>query len=504
MPIKPPTIDDLAHIARGLHLDLSPTDLESFRQLLQPSVLAYARLDQLEEPAPIVKYPRDRGQHPVPEQNPLNGWYWRCEINGAPEGPLKGKTVAIKDNVAVAEIPMMNGTMLLEGFVATIDATVVTRILDTGGSILGKSVCESLCFSGGSHTSDNGPVRNPHDRSRSTGGSSSGSGALVASGAVDMAIGGDQGGSIRIPSSWCGIYGLKPTYGLVPYTGAFPIELTLDHLGPMARSAADCALMLEAIAGPDGLDPRQPADLTAQPYSKMLSGDVRGLRFALVREGLGIPGYSEKDVDDCVIEAVRSFEKLGAQVSEVSIPWHRDGGVLWNAIGCEGALTTMLEGSGFGNNWKGYYPVAMLDALARGLTERLGGLSETSKMFLMLGQYMREQYHGRYYAKARNLARSLTAAYDSALKEADLLVMPTTPMKATLLPAPGCRREEYIERATNMGANTGQFDVTGHPAMNVPCGISEGLPVGMMLVGRLGDDATVLRAADAWQRNFGR
>jgi amidase len=317
-----------------------------------------------------------------------------------------------------------------------------------------------------------------------------------------MAMGGDQGGSIRIPSSWCGIYGLKPTYGLVPYTGAYPIELTLDHLGPMARSAADCALMLEAIAGPDGLDPRQRPDLNSQPYSKMLTGEIRGLRLAMVREGFGIEGSSEKDVDDCVIGAARSYEKLGARVSEVSVPWHRDGGALWSAIGCEGALTTLLEGSGFGNNWKGYYPLAMLDALARGLAERPGSLSETTKMFLMLGHYMREQYHGRYYAKARNLARSLTAAYDAALKEADLLVMPTTPMKATLLPAAGCSREEYIERASNMGANTGQFDVTGHPAMNVPCGISTGLPVGMMLVGRLDDDATVLRAADAWQRNF--
>ena len=202
-------------------------------------------------------------------------------------------------------------------------------------------------------------MRNPHHRVRSTGGSSSGSGALVASGAVDMAIGGDQGGSIRIPSSWCGIYGLKPTYGLVPYTGAFPIELTLDHLGPMARSAADCALMLEEIAGPDGLDPRQRADLMAQPYSKMLTGDVRGLRLALVSEGFGIAGYSEKDVDDCVTAAARSFEKFGARVGEVSIPWHRDGGVLWNAIG-EGSLTTMLDSGGFGNIWKGYYPVAML------------------------------------------------------------------------------------------------------------------------------------------------
>jgi amidase len=262
--------------------------------------------------------------------------------------------------------------------------------------------------------------------------------------------------------------------------------------------------MLEAIAGPDRLDPRQRSDLTTQPYSKLLSGDVRGLRLALVREGFGIPDSSEKDVDDCVVAAARSFEKLGARVTEVSVPWHRDGRPLFSAIACEGALSTMFEGSGFGNNWKGYYPVAMLDALAAGLAERAGRLSETSKMFLMLGQYMREQYHGHYYAKARNLARSQTAAYDSVLKNVDLLVMPTTPMKATVLPSPGCSREEYIERATNMGANTGQFDVTGHPAMNVPCGISEGLPIGMMLVGRMGDDATVLKAADAWQRSFGR
>ena len=132
------------------------------------------------------------------------------------------------------------------------DATVVTRILDEGGEIAGKAVCESLCFSGSSFTSDTGSVRNPHDESRAAGGSSSGSAALVAGEIVDMATGGDQGGSIRIPASWCGIVGLKPTHGLVPYTGIFPIELTLDHTGPMARTVADAALLLEVIAGPDG------------------------------------------------------------------------------------------------------------------------------------------------------------------------------------------------------------------------------------------------------------
>src|SRR5581483_5303706 len=145
------------------------------------------------------------------------------------------RAVAIKDNIAVAGIPMMNGSRLVEGFVPSRDATVVQRLLDAGATIAGKSVCEELCCSGSSFTSASGPVRNPWDREREAGGSSSGSGALVATGAVELAIGGDQGGSVRIPASRCGIVGLKPTYGLVPYTGAFPIERTLDHLGPMTR-----------------------------------------------------------------------------------------------------------------------------------------------------------------------------------------------------------------------------------------------------------------------------
>src|SRR5207245_6325493 len=136
---------------------------------------------------------------------------------------------------------MMNGSAVLEGYVPDVDATLVTRILDAGGEIVGKAVCEHLCFSGGSHTSDTGPVLNPHDPKRSAGGSSSGSAALVAVGERDLAIGGDQGGSIRIPSSFSGAVGLKPTYGLGPYTGVFPIELTLDHHGLIARTPAACA-----------------------------------------------------------------------------------------------------------------------------------------------------------------------------------------------------------------------------------------------------------------------
>jgi amidase len=500
MAVKTPTLDDLARLAERFSLSVTREDLASFRALMGNALASYARLDELTEPTLPVNYPRSPGCRPQPEDNPLGAWYWRTEIKGAPSGPLAGKTVAIKDNVCVAGVPMMNGSSVLEGYVPEIDATIVTRILDAGGMILGKAVCENLCYSGGSHTSATGPVRNPHDPDRTTGGSSSGSAALVAAGAVDLAIGGDQGGSIRIPSCWCGICGHKPTYGLVPYTGICPIELTLDHTGPMARTVAEVAVLLEVIAGPDGLDPRQHAGLQGEAYTKALNGSVRGLRLGIVQEGFGWPGLSEKDVDDCVTEAAQAFTRLGAEVKTVSIPWHRDGRHVWNAIGVEGPTMLMVLGNTMGTNWKGHYTISLLEAAARGRRTRANDLPETVKLVVLLGCYMQDHYHGRYYAKAQNLARSLTAAYDSALRDCDLLVMPTLPLKATKIPPATISREEYVARALEMVPNTCPFDVTGHPAISVPCGMSEGLPVGMMLVGRVGEDATVLRAADAFQR----
>ncbi len=500
MPVQLPTIDDLAELAADYEMSLELEDLESFQGLMAGNLASYDRLDELTEPSLPVAYPRSPGCRPQPEDNPLNAWYWRSEIKGAASGPLLGKTLAIKDNVCVAGVPMMNGSHVLEGYVPEIDATIVTRILEAGGTILGKAVCENFCFSGGSHTCATPPVRNPHDPSRTTGGSSSGSGALVAAGEVDLAIGGDQGGSIRIPSSWCGICGLKPTYGLVPYTGAFPIEATVDHVGPMARTVADLALLLEVLAGPDGLDPRQSAGLTGEAYSQALTGDVHGLRVGVVAEGFGWPELSEADVDASVRSAADALARLGAEVTPVSIPWHRDGRHIWNAIAIEGATLLMVLGNSMGSNWKGHYTTSLLDAYARGRRARVNDFPETVKNVMLLGRYMQERYHGRYYAKAQNLARRLRAAYDEALRGHDLLLMPTLPMKATRIPAADASREESVARALEMIPNTCPFDVTGHPAISVPCGMSEGLPVGLMLVGRLGEDATVLRAADAFQR----
>ena len=500
MTVRLPALGELRRIAADFRLDLADTELEVFRGLMEGVFESYARIDELVEPGLAVKYPRSMGNRPSADDNPWNAWYWRCSIDGAPTGKLAGKRIAVKDNVCVAGVPMMNGSSVLEGYVPEIDATIVTRILDSGGEIIGKAVCEHLCFSGASHTSDTGPVRNPADPSRSAGGSSSGSAALLAGGAADLAIGGDQGGSIRIPAAWCGVVGHKPTYGLVPYTGVFPIEMTLDHVGPMATTVADAALLLEAIAGADGLDPRQPGDVPTDAYTAALTGDIRDIRVGILKEGFAWPGVSEPEIDAQVWNAAESLTGLAGDVAEVSIPMHRDGIHLWNAIAIEGATTLMITGNGMGTNWKGHYTTSLLDFFGRSRITRANEFSLTVKMTALVGQYMQDSYQGRYYARAQNLARSLGDAYDAALLDVDVLLMPTVPMKATQIPPQDAGVVESMSRTLEMVPNTCPFDVTGHPALTVPCGHIDGLPLGMMIVGRPWDDATVLRVGDAYER----
>ena len=499
MPIQAPNPEQVLSIASSFGMELTHDDAVSFARLMAGVKPSYDRLDALLEPTLPVKYPRGPGYRPDPAENRYNAWTVRTEIKGAPGGALAGKRIAIKDNVCVAGMPMMNGSRVLESYVPEVDATVVTRILDAGGTIIGKTVCEDLCFSGGSHTSKPLPVLNPHKPTHSAGGSSSGSAAVIAAGEADMALGGDQGGSIRMPACWCGIYGLKPTHGLVPYTGVFPIELTLDHCGPMAANVEDLAALLAIIAGPDGLDPRQ-GHAETQDYLAASKQGGDGLRIALVNEGFGRP-ESEGVVDDVVRDATKSFKKLGAKVDEVSIPMHIDGYHIWNGIIIEGSTELMIKGNGFGSNWDGYYTTSLLDAYARGWRSRPNDMSETVKLVLFVGEYMKRYYHGRYYAKAQNLRRSLREAYDRVLAEHDILVMPTIPFRATAIPPPNCSREEYIGRALDMVTNTAPFDASGHPAINVPCGTVDDLPIGMMLIGRRYDEATVLRAAAAHQNS---
>src|SRR6266702_2068659 len=223
MAVRRPTLDQLRGVAEDLGMHMSETELKSYDALMQANYGAYDAVDAMADYVPAVKYPRAPGYRPEGEENKFNAWYVKTEIKGAPSGKLAGKRIALKDNICLAGVPMMNGASTLEGYTPDTDATIVTRMLDAGGTIIGKVHCEYFCFSGGSHTSAAGPVHNPHKMGYSAGGSSSGSAAVIVTGEAAMAMGGDQGGSIRMPSAYCGIVGLKPTWGLVPYSGIMPI-----------------------------------------------------------------------------------------------------------------------------------------------------------------------------------------------------------------------------------------------------------------------------------------
>ncbi|MDA9464773.1 amidase [Bradyrhizobium sp. CCBAU 53415] len=497
MSVVPPTPAQLRDVASQCGLSLTDKDIVSFRGLINESLEAYRYIDALPDELPPVKYARTPGYQPPAEENLHNAWYRKARVEGAPSGKLKGKTVALKDNVMLAGVPMMNGSATLEGFVPDIDATIVTRMLDAGAEIAGKVHCECFCTSGGSHTGALGPVHNPYKMGYSAGGSSSGSAVVVALGEVDMAIGGDQGGSIRMPSSFCGIYGMKPTWGLVPYTGIMPNELTLDHTGPMTATVADNALLLEVIAGDDGYDPRIKAPKVEQ-YTKALGQSVSGLKIGVLKEGFEQPG-AEAGVNGAVREAAKRFKDLGASVETVSVPMHLQGAAIWTPIGTEGATQTMMFGDGFGTSRSDLFSLSLMD-FHRGWRQKANSLSEQAKLFLLLGTYVNNTYGPRFYGKAVNVSRRLGAAYDRVLKEYDLLLLPTTPMKATKLPPHDVSREDYITRATEMFTNTAPFNITHHPAMSLPCGMVDGLPVGLMLVARHFDETTIYRAAHAFER----
>ncbi|MBI6909047.1 amidase [Pseudomonas palleroniana] len=496
MAIIRPTVEQLQDLATSLHIQLTREQASEYLALMQPSFDAYDLVDDLPDFTPLVRYERSAGYRPSHTENTLNAWYYKTEVMGASSGTLAGKTVALKDNIALAGVPMMNGAAPLEGFVPSFDATVVTRLLDAGATILGKATCEHYCLSGGSHTSDPAPVHNPHRHGYAAGGSSSGSAALVAAGEVDIAVGGDQGGSIRIPSAFCGTYGMKPTHGLVPYTGIMAIEATIDHVGPITANVRDNALMLQAMAGSDGLDPRQ-AEPQVDDYGSYLGRGVSGLRIGVVQEGFALANQDPR-VADKVREAIAHLEALGAQVEPVSIPEHNLAGSLWHPIGCEGLTMQMMHGNGAGFNWKGLYDIGLLDKQA-GWREQADQLSASLKLCMFVGQYGLTHYNGRYYAKAQNLARFARQGYDKALQSYDLLVMPTTPITAQPHPPAHCSITEYVARALEMIGNTAPQDITGHPAMSIPCGSVDGMPVGLMLIARHYAEGTIYQAAAAFE-----
>lgn len=481
---------DIETIAAELGLRCTADDVDQLERAL-PAYLgdidATAELwETISGELPVL--PEREFRRPEPHEDPLNAWTVLCSLRTAKTGPLAGYTAAVKDNIAVAGLPLTAGSRMLDGYLAEFDAVAVARMLAAGVTIAGITRCEDFCLSGGSHTGFGGPVRNPIDPARTTGGSSSGSAAAVASGIVDLALGTDQGGSVRIPSSFCGIAGLKPTWERIPYSGAMSLAPGVDHIGPMARTVAELRGFFAVLAG-------------ESPGSGDAALSAEGLRIGMLAEGFG-RAYGEPQVDEVVRNAALQLTSAGVAVTDVSVPMHRAGPAIWTAVGLAGLRQGLLCGDPWGMKLEAPYPLALLKTFREHRARKGFDASLRTRQFLIAAEFTQRLHGIEAAATSQCAAAALRARYDAALAECDMLAMPTTPHTAALLPNPDDLRASNFA-AESMAANTCPFNLTHHPALSVPCGFVDGLPVGLMLVGRHGDEELLFRVGAVVERQAG-
>lgn len=496
-PLRPPTRAEIAALGEEFYLDLTDDEIDAYSELVADMLDSYARVREVGQPATETSLRQRDPGHRVRTGDPYNAWITSCHVSGADSGRLAGWDIAVKDNIAVGGVEMTCGSQVMEGYVPKQDATVVSRLLDAGADVVGKTNMDDFAFTGTGKSSAFGATLNPHDPDHLPGGSSSGSAVVVAEGEVDMALGGDQGGSIRAPASWTGIVGHKPTHGLVPYVGAIGIENTIDHCGPMTRTVEAAAEALTVMAGKDPVDPRQPESVPTEDYTAALDGDPSDLSIGVVEEGFHRPEY-EAAVNEEVYAALDTLEDAGATIESVSVELHDAAADISMVALAEGFVASMA-GEGAGHNWRGQYDTQWVDAFGRARRAQGGDFPPSVKLMLLLGGYTSEQYHSKYYAEAMNLRAELTEAFDEVLAEYDVVAMPTTPMRAHEHD-PDEDIFEWIAGAWPNIANTTSFNMTGHPSVSVPVDAAGELPVGLMFTGDHFADATVLDAGRAVER----
>ncbi|KAF2102548.1 amidase signature enzyme [Rhizodiscina lignyota] len=520
----PPTVDaeTLKGVAAHSNITLRPQDEEHYRYLLDSfdaTAQQVADLPAWTNPELLPEAGTLPRKYWKESKNPLNAWSHRTEIkSSSPENnKLAGKTFAVKDNVSIGGLPITGGTFpeLLVGKseypISEIDAVVVSRILQAGGIIAGSATCEHFSMSPLSWTSANGPVHNPWRKGYTAGGSSSGPGALVGAGVikawrkrhglppiddelgphVDMAIGGDQGGSIRIPGAYNGIYGLKPTHGLVPYTGILSLNPMIDHTGPMCGTLEDTAAMLGVMAGYDGIDPRMtpesPKMDEVKDYSAILANFISekkekgewtpeksgvGLRVGVIKEAFEVLGLTD-EVKAIVKEAVERFKSIGATVEEVSIPMHTIGPSIW------------------------YVQLKSYEILTKH--------NPAAVNVIFNADFLLHNREPNLQAKAMMHAIQLRKAYDDVLANYDVLVTPMNPTTGSMHPQYDQTVGEKMAPSIGGTLNSCQFNITGHPGLAFPVGwgnVENGkgkMPIAMQIVGKRFEDDTVLKAAAAWE-----
>src|SRR6056297_3280885 len=409
-------------------------------------------------------------------------------VEGADDGPLAGKTVAVKDNISTAGVRTTCGSEMLDDYVPPYDATVVEKLTDAGATIVGKANMDEFGMGSTTETSAYGAAENPVAPGRVPGGSSGGSAAAVAAGEADLALGSDTGGSIRNPAAFCGVVGIKPTYGLVSRYGLVAYANSLEQVGPLANTVEDAALLLDVIAGPDPNDATTNDGGADSDYAAAADGDVDGLTVGVITDLI-------EGADDDVVEAFEAslddLESQGAEITEVSLDSLEHAVQAYYVIAMSEASSNLARFDGVRYGPEGDREGNWNDSFA---AVREEGFGPEVKRRILLGTYaLSAGYHDKYYKKAQDARAWVKQDFDEAFEEVDVLASPTMPVTP---PALGESLDDPLQLYL-MDANTVPVNLANLPAISVPAGDVDGLPVGLQLIGPKFGEETIIRAASA-------
>jgi len=426
--------------------------------------------------------------HNGPTDDTHNAFITDATVDGDSEGPLADKTVAIKDNISTAGVRTTCGSAMLADYVPPYNATVVDRVLEAGGTLNGKTNMDEFGMGGTTETSAFGPVENPVDVDHVPGGSSGGSAAAVAAGDADLALGTDTGGSVRNPAAFCGVVGIKPTYGLVSRYGIVAYANSLEQVGPLAATVEDAALLLDVISGPDDRDATTNDGGEGSAYATAADGDVDGLTIGVITDLI-------EGADDEVVEtfeaSLEELEAQGAEITEVSLDSLEHAVQAYYVIAMSEASSNLARFDGVRYGPDGDREGNWNDAFA---AVREEGFGPEVKRRILLGTYaLSAGYHDKYYKKAQDARAWVKQDFDAAFDDVDVLASPTMPVTP---PALGDSLDDPLQLYL-MDANTVPVNLANLPAISVPAGDVEGLPVGLQLIGPKFGEETIIRAASA-------
>jgi aspartyl-tRNA(Asn)/glutamyl-tRNA(Gln) amidotransferase subunit A len=406
------------------------------------------------------------------------------------EGPLAGIPIAIKDNISTKGILTTCASKILTGYIPPYDAHVIEKLKAAGAIIIGKTNMDEFAMGSSTETSFYGPTLNPWDTDRVPGGSSGGSAAAVAGGEAPLSLGSDTGGSVRCPASFCGVVGLKPTYGVISRYGLISYANSLEQIGPFGTCVRDVATLFDVIAGHD---PRDSTSVNNEAnYTSALKNDVKGLKIGIPHEYFG--EGTDKNVEKSVRDAINTLEGLGATIIDVKMPNTKYALSAYYIIAMSEASSNLARFDGMRYGLR----VEDSDWHTTFSQVRAAGFGDEVKRRILLGTYaLSAGYHDKYYLKALKIRTLIKQDFEKAFADVDVLIAPT-------MPYPAFKVGEKIDDPISLflaDVDTVPVNLAGVPSISVPCGFSDGLPIGMQVIGKHFDEGAILRTAYTFEEN---